>query len=170
MLYVEGVITVSRGFLMAWRHSSEIIRFTPSLSAVTPPSPCRHGVTKGPPLEFRKEDHMTAPSNPWLEAERRRARAEAIERKRANESPARKAAWQAVNDALRSGKLVRQLCELNHDGCDVKPTQFHHTMGYARRHRLTGVWACMNCHAVETARAQARRMPMGGAGVVILDD
>ena len=110
------------------------------------------------------------PKNPWLERQRIKNSATIIARKRANESPQRKAAWWTVKDALKSGKLVKEPCQLQHSGCKTKPVQFHHTEGYSSPDLyLVGVWACDNCHDVETRRARAPGPPVGGPGMVIID-
>jgi hypothetical protein len=112
---------------------------------------------------------MSERLNPWIERAREVKRKRAIEYKRRTESPARKKAWQAVQGALRRGLLVKTDCELHHSGCETRPTAFHHTHGYAPAQRLTGVWACANCHDVETARSRANRMEVTGPGVVTID-
>ena len=58
---------------------------------------------------------------------------------------------------MRAGKLTREDCQLQLEGCQTAPTQFHHTAGYDDPAAwLEGVWACRACHRVETTREVQR--------------
>lgn len=51
----------------------------------------------------------------------------------------------AVNNALRDGRLQRPAC--CPQCCRPVKVQAHHHKGYSREHRLDVVWACSKCHA-----------------------
>ena len=120
------------------------------------------------------------PSNPWLEAKRAERRKAQAEWKKQNTPPEIIAARKAVARALRAGKIKRTRCVDRGPDCRKWPTTFHHTMGYDKAHRLTGVWVCWPCHWArhQQERRQATREALqeqaealsSSPGVVILDD
>lgn len=56
----------------------------------------------------------------------------------------RHSAREAVRNAVRTGRLVRQPCEV----CGDPKAQAHHHLGYEREHRLHVRWLC-HAHHVE---------------------
>jgi len=121
------------------------------------------------------------PENPWLVKNRQEREARRRAWLRENERPERRAAWDAVREALKDGRLTRSPCQVQANGCEGKkaPTQFHHTMGYAEEHHLTGVWVCLSCHQhlhrLEIRRAKKREAreraeQVRSPGVIILED
>lgn len=56
--------------------------------------------------------------------------------------PQRIAAHDAVRRALRSGRLIRETCQL----CGIRRTHAHHHRGYAPEHHLDVVWLCPAHH------------------------
>lgn len=61
--------------------------------------------------------------------------------------PERNAARSAVNNAVRSGKLLpaRSLVCV---GCGLPAVHYHHHLGYSREHRLSVIPVCAACHAI----------------------
>ena len=55
--------------------------------------------------------------------------------------PERVAARKAVFDAVKSGRLVKELC-----ACGQADVQAHHHQGYDRANRLNVLWRCRSCH------------------------
>lgn len=57
--------------------------------------------------------------------------------------PDRNKAYAAVNNAIASGKFVKQPCEL----CNEPIADFHHTEGYKQENWFVGIWLCRPHHA-----------------------
>jgi hypothetical protein len=75
---------------------------------------------------------------------RNRSRRLAIVRKHIKKNPAWQRAYNAVQYALRTGRLVRAECC---QSCAViEKVQAHHHRGYAKEFRLDVVWLCFMCH------------------------
>lgn len=58
------------------------------------------------------------------------------------EHPEMRGAWQAVDNAIKAGKLIPQPCR-----CGDPVTDAHHHRGYAREHWLDVVWLCRRHHS-----------------------
>lgn len=113
------------------------------------------------------------PDNPWLVKARKEREAKRLKYLRENEDPRKRAAWNAVRDALKTGKLKRRRCE----SCSGWPVTAHHHKGYDPEHRLNVVWLCRKCHQVENtrtkqkqAREAARQQVEDAPGLVKLGD
>ena len=120
------------------------------------------------------------PKNPWLEQRRRERRKAQQEWNREHTPPEIIAARKAVARALRSGKLKRTRCVDRGVDCKAWPTTFHHTHGYDKAHRLTGVWVCWPCHwrrhqeerrqEVKEALQEQAEALQNSPGVVVIED
>lgn len=70
------------------------------------------------------------------------------------ENPQKWAARNAVNVAIRRGKLKRPeecpRCGIRGKAADGRPlVQFHHTRGYGQKNWFVGEWCCTKCHGKE---------------------
>lgn len=76
--------------------------------------------------------------------EKNRAKRKESDRARRIAAPQKAVAREALNDAIRRGKMVRRPCAV----CANPRSQAHHYLGYAPRHRLDVVWLCAPHHWV----------------------
>lgn len=70
------------------------------------------------------------------------------------ENPNKIKAISAVHSAVKSGKLIKEPCEV----CDEPKVDFHHSKGYDEENWLVGQWLCRPHHAELHAKLRKERL------------
>jgi hypothetical protein len=94
-------------------------------------------------LNYRKnKEHYTAYERERCKDPERRKKALDYQRKRRNKNPGKNRARQAVNNAIRDGRIIKQNCEK----CGSEKSQAHHS---DYRSPLKVMWLCFKHHREE---------------------